>query len=636
MLNTKLEHKKIELNEKQIEAINTIAGNLLIIASAGTGKTTTIIERYANLVINHGYKTNQVLMTTFTNKAAKDMMKKIEARTGSLPEFVGTMHSIFLKILRKYSSILLSGHGFTITDENDKEKIIKNILLKLKVDGKKDNIRFFLYRITRFKNACLTSDMIDRSSYDSSDKERVEKIMLGDDLLAIKGELMKLVPSIYKEYESYLRKNNLIDLDDILLLTYRLFSENPEILKKYKEQFKQIMVDEAQDLNFVQMQILNLLGNNNLCLIGDDCQNIYEWRGSSNDLVFKFNKHFNTITLTDNYRSSGKIIEAINKTIKSMRFKIDKRLTCTKEIGHDIKVNSFEDFDDETDFIVNNIKKLIKNGNNINDIAVLFRTNHIGKTFERQLIKKGIPCHLSKSRGFFDRAEIKDILSFLKIKVNSASLIDFERIVMMLEGFGKSKIKILEEFAKKKKCSIVETLNYIRELELNDKLSNRLIELMEALRIEATNPVDVFMGLLKYREMLQSKYADDPEKAEDKLENLKVIKDLLKEYPSTKQGLIDFLDDTLDIEKKEKGKDKVTLSTVHSAKGLEWQHVYIACCNEEILPFYKNEISVLDLDSELRLFYVAVSRAKEFLTVTYSDFNTYKDLEPSRFIEMLD
>jgi len=286
--------KTIKLNKEQEKAANTDKGNLLIVASAGTGKTTTIVERYVNLVSRHNYNPNEILMTTFTNKAAKDMIEKIASRTKKLPRYIGTMHSLFLRMLRDSSDEVLPGRNFTIIDDPDRKKIIKLILADMGTDGKADSVKYILRSISKFKNRGISSDYLESGI--SANEEKKIKEIADDEILLISPNLKAAVPGIYKKYDMYLRQHNMIDLDDILLLTLKLFNKNKSIKDKFKGQFKSIMVDEAQDLNFVQMEILNLLQNDNLCLIGDDCQNIYEWRGSSNDLVFKFNKHYNTIT----------------------------------------------------------------------------------------------------------------------------------------------------------------------------------------------------------------------------------------------------------------------------------------------------------------------------------------------------
>lgn len=622
----------INLNKEQLKAVNTLNGNLLIVASAGTGKTTTIVERYVNLVANNNCEPNEILMTTFTNKAAKDMIQKIIARTKKIPAYIGTMHSIFLRILRDNHNLVLPNPNFTIIDDPDKKKIIKLILADKDIDTKADNINYLLRSISKFKNRGISSDSLESGIQTGKPGKKIKELA-DDEILLVSSNLKAIVPEIYKNYDSYLRIHNLIDLDDILLLTLQLLNKHEEVRNKYKGQFKILMVDEAQDLNFVQMDILNLLQNDNLCLIGDDCQNIYEWRGSSNDLVFKFNKHYNTITLKENYRSTENIVSAVNKTIETMKFKINKELKCTREKGAGINIESFYSFDEEVEYLASEVKKLLKKKINKGDVAVLFRTNNIGRAIEREFLKNKIPCHLSKSKNFFERKEIKDILSFLKLKVNPKSRVDFERVALLLEGFGKTKLNKIEELAEKHKCPIVETLDHISELNFNEKIKSQLNGLRMLLSDVKSNPIRKFISFFKYEELLSKK---EEGKAEDKKENIKVLVDLFNGYEYTPEGIKSFLDGLIEIEKKENDKDKVILSTIHSAKGLEWKHVFLACCNDGILPFHNGELGTIARDSELRLFYVAISRAKDFLTIIYSEFNGWKEMYPSEFLDIIE
>src|SRR3989344_1080748 len=625
------------LNNEQMKAVQFVDGNLLIIASAGTGKTTTIVERYVNLIKNHGYKPSEILMTTFTNKAAKDMIRKIFERTGQAPPFVGTMHSLFLKILRNHAKLILPSSDFIIIDDSDKKKILREVLTKEHIDTKADNLRYFLMWISKFKNRAILAESLSiDASLDDIKEQGIIEDMLDDEIIKVDRSLRKYVNKIYKKYEESLRKNNQIDLDDILLLTLRIFQNNQEIKEFYSNKFKAIMVDEAQDLNIVQIRILNLLQRDNLCLIGDDCQNIYEWRGSSNELVFDFNEHQNKIFLKDNYRSGKKIISAINNIINSMSSKIDKQLNGTKSYNGEIIIQSFFNFDEETDFIVDSIKKLLKKGTSKEEIAVLFRTNRIGKVIERELRRNKIPCHLSKSKDFFEREEIKDIISFLKLKINPYSAIDFERVLVLLKGIGMVKAKKFEEIAKKHECSYIEALNLHGELRMSEAYIRELNKLKSVINSSSKNALVIFLRDFGYINYLKNKYHDDSEKLNDKFENIKVFEELFGEE-SAKEEIKVFLDGLIELEKREKTRDKVTLSTIHSAKGLEWENVFLASCNEKTLPFYIQNLEKIKRDSELRLFYVAVSRAKSSLVITHYDETDWgAELERSQFLEILD
>ncbi len=626
----------LKLNKEQIDAVNTLNGNLLILASAGTGKTTAIVERYINLVEKHGFSPSEIMMTTFTNKAAKDMKEKISKRTKKMPGYIGTMHALFLRILRENHDEAGLNPNFTLlTEESDKKKIIRKILEKKGIKPKSGDIVYLIDRINRFKNAGVSHESLsDNLDLNESQREIIEEIE--GEVVSVSSKIKKLSIAAYKEYQKILKDSNTLDFDDILLLAYNLLSKNEDVRKHYSDKFKVIMVDEAQDLSVVQMKILDLLENNNLCLIGDDCQNIYTWRGSSNDLIFKFNKKHKKITLKDNYRSTEKIISAVNKIIKSLAFKIDKKLYCTRDKGSDIQIKEFYSFDEETDFLVSEIKGLLKNKTKVEDIAVLFRTNNLGKQIERKFRRNKIPCHLSRARGFLDREEIRDIIAFLRLKINPNTTIEFERIASLIGGIGKAKINKVKEITDKNKCSIVDSLDKSEQLKFNYEISKKLIKLKELIKRSNKNPIESFLKFFDYHYLISKKYAYEPEKIEDKEENIETLKELFKGYDYDLEGIKAFLDSLIEMEKREKDKEKVILSTIHSSKGLEWKYVFLAGCNEKILPFYFDKLSKVKKDDELRLFYVAVSRAKDFLTITHSINHEWRNLEPSHFIEIIE
>ncbi len=628
---------ELNLNQEQINAINTTNGNLLILASAGTGKTTTIVERYANLVENHDYSPHEIMMTTFTNKAAKDMIEKISKRTKKIPEYIGTMHSLFLKILRENAHLVRKNSNFTlVTDDAEKKKIIKDILNKEKIKAGADEISYIVRRISGYKNFGIRSENLSSEKDIEVDKynEKQEEL-IGDEIVYINSKIENNINKLYKKYQEFLKDSNLMDFDDILLCTLEIVEKYPEIKEKYSNKFKAIMVDEAQDLNFVQMKILDNLMRDNICLIGDDCQNIFEWRGSSSELVFQFDRKHKKVILENNYRSSENIVEAVNRTIKSMKFKIDKKLKCTRNKGERIIVKGFDDIHDETEYIIQEIKKLIKKKEVFHEVAILIRTNYIGKDIERELIRNKIPCHLSKSRSFFDREEIKDVISFLNLKINPDSRVDFSRLMKILPGVGDVAINKMIDYSIEKKSSFAGILKEIDKIRVNDqaKYSARIID--EAL-CSNENPIESFLKCTNYDKIISNKYKNEEMKLEDKFENISLLLELFNEYSSEEEGIKNFLDSLIEMEKGEKYKNKVIISTIHSAKGLEWKHVFLACCNEKILPYYKDKLTNIKRDSELRLFYVAISRAKDNLTITYSNNQRWRFLEQSQFIELIE
>ncbi len=626
---------KILLNKEQIEATNTTKGNLLIIASAGTGKTTTIVERYVNLVENCNFRPDEILMTTFTNKAAKDMIEKINKRTRKTPKYIGTMHSLFLKVLRDNHEEAGIKKDFTLlTEDSDKKKIIKEIIIKLGPKPTNNNILYFLDRINRFKNAGVHhEDLEEGKDFEETNSQITEEIE--GEIVRVNTAIEKLGVRVYKEYQRKLNESNILDFDDILLLTYKLFDKNAMVKNQYSNKLKAIMVDEAQDLNAVQRNILELLQNNNLCLIGDDCQNIYSWRGASNDLIFKFDKEHKRIILEDNYRSNKEIIDAVNKVIQNLSFKINKKLRCTREKGKKIRIKGFNSFNDEIEFFVSEAKLLIKNKEKLEDISILFRTNNLGKQIERTFRRNKIPCHLSRARGFLEREEIRDIIAFLRLKANPYSKLEFERLLSLIDGIGKAKIDKLKEMSDKDNLSILDSLNHLNKLGFSPQINNSLFRLNSLLRDNIQNPIELFIKFFDYYKRISKKYFHEPEKIKDKEENIETLKMLFEGFRYDIGGIISFLDSLIDMERREKDKNKIILSTIHSAKGLEWKRVFIAGCNDKIIPFYFDKLSKIKRDDELRLFYVAVSRAKDFLTITHSSNHEWRWLEPSPFLRII-
>lgn len=625
----------MNLNNKQKEAVDFVKGNLLIIASAGTGKTTTIVNRYVNMVENHGYTPEEVLMTTFTNKAAKDMIEKIKGNSDRIPRYIGTMHSIFLRFLRVNHKYVGLPDGFVIlSDDNDKRKILKEILKSMGISDKYENLYYFTSWIGKFKNKGILAENLSEDGSLDGNSGLVEEL-LEDEVLTVSGDLKKKVNLVYKKYQAYLKANGMLDFDDVLLYTLKLFEENLPILNYYRNKFKAIMVDEAQDLNVVQIRILEMLENDNLCLIGDDCQNIYEWRGASNDLVFDFSQNKKAIYLEENYRSKEKIIRAVNDTIKEMRFKIDKQLSCSRDVGEDIHVNFYFSLKHELAGIAKRVKDLIESGVKEHDIAVLFRTNYVGKFFEKEMLRNRIPCYLSKSKGFFEREEVKDFLSFLRLKINPEGELDFERVMRLVEGVGDVKIKLIMEYAKGEGIDLVEALNFYERFGIDSLAGRNLVKLQELIKDMDSDPSFQFFQEFNYEGWTEHAYSFDIRRLKEKRENIKLLKDLYQPYSEDGNGIMRFLDELIEIDKNEDHSGKVVLSTIHSAKGLEWKHVFLVCCNEGILPYYKEELGAVKRDSELRLFYVAISRAKDQLYVSGSRSHNWSEYDPSHFLELV-
>lgn len=621
----------MELNSNQQKAANTLDGNLLIIASAGTGKTTTIIERYFNLISERNLDPHEIMMTTFTNKAAADMVNKIRKRTDKISPYIGTMHSLFLRMLREHSGIVSGGRDFLLlTDTKDKNKIIKGILEGEEIENTANAVKYFSSWISKYKNLGIFSDSLslDGGIDELKQTGRITEV-LDDEIVTVNPLWRKKVNLIYSKYQDYLTANHLLDFDEILLKTFKLFEEFPDIRHSYRNNFKSIMVDEAQDLNIIQKKILDQLSTDNVCFIGDDCQNIYEWRGSSNEIIFDFSENKEKIFLEHSYRSTDEIIEAVNSTIDEMKHKIDKKLVPTIGSGEKVYVDQYFQATEEKEDVISLIEDLLSKGENPEEIAILYRTNLIGKIFEKALIMNGIPCHISKNIGFFDREEIKDTLSLLRLKVSRESFFDFERISKIIPGFGKVSLKKMKSYATEHSLSFSELISDLHLVGISEDIVALIRKLISSLEHNDINQILIESG---YRDYVLSKYSDEPSKLEDKQDN---IDTLIVMYKDNADSLLSFLDSLHESDKKEKSEGKVILSTIHSAKGLEWKHVFLVSCNEKILPFYRGELSPLKRDSELRLFYVAISRAKKGLYISSHMVNGFSRYVPSHFLSIL-
>jgi len=523
-----------------------------------------------------------------------------------------------------------------IINDSRQKKLLKEILSQLKINPSKDNLLYFIHNIEKYKNAGVYAETLKGERIKDFSEENNELEENQGELFIVDPTLEPFLNRVYKAYQKELQNNNELDVDDILLYSLKILEENDNLRAVYKKRYSAIMVDEAQDLNVVQIKILTLIERDNLCLIGDDCQNIYEWRGSSNKLVFDFNQKNKRIFLSENYRSAKKIIEAVNKIISSMDIKIDKELKGTIDEEGSLEIKAFQDFEEEKREITANIKNLIENGVEKKKIAVLYRLNRIGYEFAATLRSEGIYYQLSNSKDLLDREEIRDIVSFLKLKVNPNSRYEFRRCLNLLKGVGKVKIAKFEELAKENNCSLVESLKFLKSLNLNPKTSEELNLLKTGLEDIKHNPLRWFLDSFGYISRMKEEYSEEQDKIEEKQENIGFLIGLFEsKYVPGK--LNNFLEELDRLNHMEKEKDAVVLSTVHSAKGLEWDYVFLISCNEKIFPFYKEELKNLKRDSELRLFYVALSRAKKGLSIShYRESETGNTVNRSQFIGIID
>ena len=636
------------LNKEQAEAVQTTNGALLILAGAGSGKTKVLTTRIAYMIEN-GVKPWNILAVTFTNKAAKEMKERIGGIIGEdkiKSMWVGTFHGICGRILRenieKYNTTTGKklDKNFTIYDDSDTNQIITRIVKKLNLDEKIYATKLVKSIISNSKNKMLDSDMVYRSARD------------------YKGQK---IATIYQEYEKTLNANNAIDFDDMLMLTVKLFEQNEEVRQKYYDKFQHILVDEYQDTNLAQYKLVNLLYTNgsadvpperSLCVVGDVDQSIYSWRGADFKIILNFQhdyKNVKLIKLEQNYRSTANILNAANAVIENNEQRVDKVLYSNHGVGEKISYYIAADENDEANYIARNIKK--NAFGNYNQFAILYRTNNQSRALEEACMSFGIPYKIYGGIKFYDRAEVKDILAYLKLINNTEDSQCLRRIINVPKrGIGDTTIKNLSDFANQREISLYEAIKISDECDtLNAKTCAKLKNFAEFIYKlgQAVNSYSLkdFMSLLiektDYLSYLQDTYKDADEYNDHK-GNLQELVNVAEEFQPEDENdkLSEFLQQVAlvsDLDSMDEETNNVTLMTLHSAKGLEFPTVYIAGMDEGIFPSQRTLQTPPEIEEERRLMYVGITRAKEKLYLVSSKrrqtWGEYRYYNPSRFIE---
>ena len=606
------------LNERQKEAVKTL-GPLLVLAGAGSGKTKVLTTKVAYLILEKNISPHHILAITFTNKAAKEMKDRILDMVGMIGYQIqiSTFHSFGLTILKKHYDKLDLSKNFTILDSDDTNILIKNILKDCNYE---ENYKAIKSIISNNKNA-----LIDANAF--------EKFVSND--------YDEMVLDVYQRYEARLKRNNSVDFDDLLMLPIVLFKKYPDILKEYQEQYRYILIDEYQDTNEAQYLLAKMISSKykNICVVGDDSQSIYSWRGSNYKNILNFEKDYpncQTVYLEQNYRSTKTIISASNELIKNNIHRKDKNLWTNNEQGVKIEYHIALNEKDEAYYVVNEINKLINNGVKLSDIAILYRTNAQSQNFEKELILSNIPYKVVGSVYFYNRKEIKDLLAYLKLIYNKDDDVSLTRIINVpRRKIGKTTIDKLKEKANQLNISLYDAIDSGKELEFKN-----LIEDLRKQKDEMTltNFIDLVLdktGLIKELEN------ENTIEAETRIENLNEFKTIAIQFEEN-YGIIsleDFLNEislVADVTEY-KNNDGITLMTVHSAKGLEFDNVFIVGLEESIFPHINSLDSSEQLEEERRLCYVAITRAKKRLWLVNAETriiygNKVKNLE-SRFIK---
>ena len=623
----------LNLNKKQQEAVEYLSGPLLIVAGAGSGKTKVLTSRIAHIIRSHKAFSNQILAVTFTNKAAKEMQSRVSRllrkdATG-LP-WLGTFHSISAKILRKHASAVNLKSNFTIIDQDDQVRLVKNICKAENIDVKKISPKYILAVIDKWKNKGLYPD---------------------DVVLKKKENLEKSFLNIYKIYQQKLIDLNCADFSDLILHTLKIFQSYKDISSLYSKKFKYILVDEYQDTNYIQSEWLKLLSleNKNICCVGDDDQSIYSWRGAEIKNFLEFDKIYeNTkiIRLEKNYRSTQNILSVASKLIENNQNRVGKNLYTNQNEGEFVTLDCFRNVKDEAVEVSSTIENF-KKKYSLNNIAILVRAIFQTREFEERFLKVGIPYRIIGGIKFYERAEIKDCIAYLKCIYQPKDDLSFERIINVPKrSIGDTTIKTISEFAKENKCSLeIASKILIEKNKIKPKTKiglNSLINLLDKWRNDLKKKIShvkflqIVLDESGYSEMLKNK--KDLEN-ENRLENIKELLSAMKEFDNLESflehvALATSLDQDWESE-------KVNLMTLHASKGLEFDIVYLPGWEEGLFPHQKSieEKGESGLEEERRLAYVGITRAKKIAKISFSMNRFYQgdwiDSMASRFVDEL-
>lgn len=610
------------LNKEQIEAVKTIDGPVLVMAGAGSGKTKVLTTRIAYL-IEEGIPSYNILAITFTNKAASEMRDRVSNLIGDVSSFIGTFHSLGVRIIRENHDILGLPNNFTIIDSDDTNTIIKKLLKEMNLDSKQYSPSYVRNRISFIKNQMLTDGELDRLFNTPMDKVVVE---------------------VYHRYNNKLKTSASVDFDDLLLLPVNLFKEHKDILEYYQDKYRYILIDEYQDTNPVQYKLSVMLSNKykNIFVVGDMNQSIYAFRQADFRNISNFEKDFKgakVIKLEHNYRSTNNILSAANEVIKHNTERKDLKLFSDNGDGVKIKYMRAYDEKHEIALVIDEIKHLLSEGYKNEDIAILYRTNAQSRAIEDVFLAKGIPYKVFGSYYFYNRKEIKDLISYLRLIYNPHDEISLRRVINTPKrGIGEIAIAAIEERAKQQNISMFEALETRKELEFKEIIED-LIKRSESLSLtELIDEVLERSGMKK--ELESSKALED----EIRLENLMEVKSITASFEERtgSANLGDFLEEVsliADISNHTEDGDVVTLMTLHSAKGLEFPVVFLVGMEEGLFP-HNMSLMENNLEEERRLCYVGITRAKERLYLTNTKRRMLYGKEnmniPSRFISEID
>ena len=611
------------LNEQQKKGVFTTQGPVLILAGAGSGKTSVLTRRIAYLIENTGVNPWNIMAITFTNKAAGEMRQRVDDIVGYGSEsiWVATFHSTCVRILRRHIDRLGYDTSFTIYDTDDQKSVMKEVCKKLDIDTKQLKEKTILGAISSAKDNLISPLDYEMSAMGDFNKRKIA--------------------NAYKEYQMLLKKNNALDFDDIIVKTVELFKACPEVLENYQNRFLYIMVDEYQDTNTAQFELIRLLAqrNRNLCVVGDDDQSIYKFRGANIRNILDFEKVYpdaEVIKLEQNYRSTQNILDAANNVIHNNIGRKDKALWTDRGSGNRIHFRPFDNAYDEAEYIASDIKsKKYQGTSDYGQCAVLYRTNAQSRLLEESFISEGIPYDVVGGVNFYARKEIKDLLAYLKTIDNGKDDLAVKRIINVpRRGIGAASVNKVQDFADHMGISFFEAMQRIDEItsigKAGEKLRNfALMIMMFRTKLQHSTLEDLITDVIETTQYTKELEESDDDDAEDRLQN---IDELISKVVSFEQereelgeeaSLSAFLEEVAlvaDIDGVDKDDNKVLLMTLHSAKGLEFSQVYLAGMEDGVFPSYMTITSddPTEIEEERRLAYVGITRAKDDLTITYA------------------
>lgn len=616
-----------KLNEQQKEGVFTTEGAVLILAGAGSGKTGVLTHRIAHLIDDLGVNSYNILAITFTNKAAKEMKERVDRLVGMGADsaWIMTFHAACVRILRRYICRIGYDNNFTIYDTDDQKSVIKDILKRKNLDPKQYKDRTILSVISNAKDNLISPDDMYQSS--------------GGNYNTMK------TAEIYREYQEQLKKNNAVDFDDIIGLTVKLFNEDKEVLRYYQERFRYIMVDEYQDTNRAQFNLIRLLagGHGNLCVVGDDDQSIYKFRGADINNILDFEKYFNDakiIKLEQNYRSTQKILDVANEVIKNNAGRKDKRLWTSVKDGTKVIFNVYENGYEEARGIAEDIAhRHLHDRKDYSDFAILYRTNAQSRSLEEKLIEKNIPYRIYGGINFYARREIKDILAYLKTIDNARDDLAVKRILNVPKrGIGAASVAKVDDYAYENDITFYVALRQAKEVPGLQRAVSKVegfVTQIEVLKsksqyIGVGKLIEEIIETVDYSDYIDAESESD-EQATERRQNIDELISKAVQYEETvdEPSLSGFLEEVAlvaDIDNLDENNDMVSLMTIHSAKGLEFPIVYLAGMEDGLFPSYMS-ISTgdeSDIEEERRLCYVGITRAKETLIMSAARMRTVR------------